>query len=204
MEYSFPPKRKKLEYIPNSTAAEITNINNDTHTHKMGGDTTTKTKKSHHTYVYVTSKDHAWIPATLIDADQAAGQAHVEIPQYADEQSIVCDGGASAKTTKQEWVTLKNYPNHHLPLQNVTAKGDLIEYPDMVDIPFLHEVGYLLSCLFVCLFRVWFVVLRLSLPSDIFRILTTTILLFLFSPIHPIPTALILINCINRPVFCTI
>jgi len=102
-----------------------------------------------HTYVYVTSKDYAWIPATLLDAD--SGKAHVEIPQYADEQSIICDGGATAKTTKKEWVVLKDYPNSNLPLQNVTAKGDLIEYPDMVDIPFLHEVGCHILCL-CCLF----------------------------------------------------
>lgn len=115
-----------------------------------------KDKVKNHSFVYVTSKEHAWIPATLHDADN--GKAHVEIPQYPDEQSIICDGGASTKKTKKEWVSLKDYPNNNLPLQNVTSGGQLIEYPDMVDIPFLHEVSgdesFFLVCKGVLLFVV--------------------------------------------------
>ena len=103
-----------------------------------------KNKVKSHSFVYVAHKEYAWIPATLHDADN--GKAHVEIPQYKDEQSIICDGGASAKTTKKQWINLKDYPNNNLPLQNVTSGGELIEYPDMVDIPFLHEVSPITLC----------------------------------------------------------
>ncbi|CAB9497471.1 Unconventional myosin [Seminavis robusta] len=107
----------------------------------MGGDDETKGKN--HAFVYIASKDYAWIPATLLDTDK--GKAHVEVPHYKDEQSIVCDGGASASKKTKEWVDLKKYPNKVLPLQNVTGGGQLIEYPDMVDIPFLHEAGILFN-----------------------------------------------------------
>ena len=96
-------------------------------------------KAKNHTYVYIMDKEYAWIPATLLNTE--GGKAHVEVPQYSDEQSIICDGGASAKSKSKQTVTLAKYPNKVLPLQNVTAKGDLIEYPDMVEIPFLHEVS---------------------------------------------------------------
>ena len=96
-------------------------------------------KAKNHSFVYIHSKDYAWIPATLLNTE--GGKAHVEVPHYADEQAIICDGGASATKKTKETVDLKKYPNNNLPLQNVTAKGDLIEYPDMVDIPFLHEVS---------------------------------------------------------------
>ena len=96
--------------------------------------------KKNHSYVYVESKDFAWVPATLINTE--GQKAHVEIPQYPDEQSIVCDGGKNATGKKEEWINLSKYPSKVLPLQNVSAQGDLIEYPDMVEIPFLHEVRY--------------------------------------------------------------
>lgn len=96
--------------------------------------------KKNHSFVYVESKDYAWVPATLINTQ--GNKAHVEIPDYPNEQSIICDGGKSAKSKKEEWVDLKKYPNNVLPLQNVSAQGDLIEFPDMVEIPFLHEVRH--------------------------------------------------------------
>lgn len=65
----------------------------------------------------------------------------MEVPHYKDEQAIVCDGGITATKKTKTTVTLSKYPNNVLPLQNVTGKGELIEYPDMVDIPFLHEVS---------------------------------------------------------------
>lgn len=96
-------------------------------------------KTKNHSYVYILDKEFGWIPATLLNT--AGGKAEVEVPRYANEQAIVCDGGASAKSKAKQTVTLSKYPNKVLPLQNVTAKGDLIEYPDMVEIPFLHEVS---------------------------------------------------------------
>ena len=111
----------------------------------MGGDD----KVKNHSFVYITSKDYGWIPATLLNSE--GGKAHVETPHYADEQSIICDGGASATKKTKEWVDLKNYPNKVLPLQNVTSGGVLIEYPDMVDIPFLHEVRSAKQCVLYCI-----------------------------------------------------
>ena len=89
-------------------------------------------------FVYILNKDYAWIPATL--KETKGGKATCDVPQYADEQSICSDGGRKAKSTKQEVVDLKHYTANVLPLQNVDANGDLIEFPDMVELPYLHEV----------------------------------------------------------------
>jgi hypothetical protein len=75
----------------------------------MGGET------KNHSYVYIMDKDYAWVPATLLSTE--GGKATVEVPEYADEQSIVCDGGASAKSKKTQTITLSKYPNKVLPLQ---------------------------------------------------------------------------------------
>jgi hypothetical protein len=53
---------------------------------------------------------------------------------------MVCDGGRTAKSFEKFKVNLNDYPHRVLPLQNVDANATLVEYPDMVRLPYLHEV----------------------------------------------------------------
>ena len=94
-----------------------------------------ETKKS---LVFVKDPKHAWVPATLISSD--GEKATVEVPLYKDEQSMVCDGGRSAKETEQRVVKLKDYPSKVLPLQNIDGNNNMPEFADMVQLPYLHEV----------------------------------------------------------------
>lgn len=87
--------------------------------------------------VYVLDKEFAWVPAKLIE--QSGDKAKVSIPTYADEASILTDGGKGAQSWREETVSLKHYPGQALPLQNL-QNGVLNEKEDMVDLPFLHEV----------------------------------------------------------------
>jgi len=92
-------------------------------------------------YVFIRDPKYAWVPA--IKESQNAKKAQVRVPQYPDEQSFVCDAGASAKKWQNEEVPLKDYNRGVLPMQNVNAGGTLVSYPDMVNLPFLHEAGLL-------------------------------------------------------------
>jgi len=92
-------------------------------------------------YVYILHKEFAWHPATLdkIEGDKAT----VTVPIYPDEQSIASDGGRGASKKETQTIALKNYTANVLPLQNVDKNGNLIEFPDMVELPSLHEAGIL-------------------------------------------------------------
>lgn len=90
-------------------------------------------------FVFIRDPEYAWIPCTKIGGD--ANKARVKVPQYEDEQSIACDGGAGAKRWEEEEVALKDYNRGVLPMQNVDASGNLKKFPDMVNLPFLHEVS---------------------------------------------------------------
>ena len=89
-------------------------------------------------YVFVRDPEYAWIPA--IKESTTDKTAVVRIPQYASEQATVCDGGATAQGWEEEEVPLKEYNRGVLPMQNVDQNGFLKSYPDMVNLPFLHEV----------------------------------------------------------------
>jgi len=89
-------------------------------------------------FVYILDKEYAWYPAQLIKQD--GKKATVKAFLYDDEQKIVCDGGRGSKNSEERVVDLKHYTANVLPLQNVDSNGDLIEFPDMVELPYLHEV----------------------------------------------------------------
>jgi len=91
--------------------------------------------------VYIQDKTFGWHPATLEKTEK--NKATVSVPIYADEQAIACDGGRNAKKRETRVVDLKHYMNNNLPLQNVDNNGNLVEYPDMVELPFLHEAAIL-------------------------------------------------------------
>eukprot|EP00533_Pseudo-nitzschia_delicatissima_P009447 CAMPEP_0116089034 /NCGR_PEP_ID=MMETSP0327-20121206/6212_1 /TAXON_ID=44447 /ORGANISM="Pseudo-nitzschia delicatissima, Strain B596" /LENGTH=1142 /DNA_ID=CAMNT_0003580203 /DNA_START=18 /DNA_END=3443 /DNA_ORIENTATION=- len=92
-------------------------------------------------YVFIRDPEYAWIPA--IKESSTDKSAVVRIPQYPSEQATVCDGGATAKGWEEEEVPLKEYNRGVLPMQNVDQNGFLKSYPDMVNLPFLHEAGLL-------------------------------------------------------------
>jgi len=90
-------------------------------------------------FVYIKSKEYAWVPAIQTHTD--GKKATVSVPQYKDEQSMDSDGGRGAKKSVEEIVDLKNYTSGVLPLQNVDNTGLLLEFADMVELPYLHEVS---------------------------------------------------------------
>lgn len=89
-------------------------------------------------YVFIRDPEYAWIPA--IKESSTDRSAVVRVPQYASEQATVCDAGATAQGWEEEEVPLKEYNRGVLPMQNVDQNGFLKSYPDMVNLPFLHEV----------------------------------------------------------------
>lgn len=98
-------------------------------------------------FVYLRSDEHAWIPAKVVEQTDDIHQVIVKIPIYKNEKLIVSDGGRSAQRFKKETVSLHDYTNQALPLQNVDEKGNIVVVEDMVDLAFLHEVGFgKLSC----------------------------------------------------------
>jgi len=92
-------------------------------------------------YVFIRDPEYAWIPAIKDSSNDKTAQ--VRVPQYPSEQATICDGGASAKGWEDEEVPLKEYNRGVLPMQNVDGSGNLKSYPDMVNLPFLHEAGLL-------------------------------------------------------------
>ena len=95
-------------------------------------------------YVYIRSKEHAWLPGRLLETDEQTSL--VSIPRFKDEQQIVQtngkgNGASVIKRFEKITVHMKDYPSRALPLQNVDEKGNLTVVPDMVDLPFLHEVS---------------------------------------------------------------
>ena len=93
-------------------------------------------------FVFLKDPENAWIPAKLLRS--SGNVADVQIPQYKDEQSTICDGGKAAKQWIEAEVDLSDYAKGVLPMQNVDEHGNMKCFPDMVELPFLHEVRQLL------------------------------------------------------------
>ena len=97
-------------------------------------------------FVYLRSDEHAWIPAKVVehpeDDDNSNNEVTVKIPLYKDERRIVSDGGRTAQRFQKKTISLNDYSNHALPLQNVDENGNLLVVEDMVDLAFLHEVRF--------------------------------------------------------------
>ena len=89
-------------------------------------------------FVFLKDPENAWIPAKLLTS--SGDTADVQIPEYADEQSTICDGGKSAKKWIEAEVDLSDYAKGVLPMQNVDEHGNMRCFSDMVELPFLHEV----------------------------------------------------------------
>ena len=149
-------------------------------------------------YVYILHKEYAWHPAQLLKTE--GKKATVKVPIYPNEKAIISDGGRGAKKSEEQVVDLKHYNANVLPLQNVDSNGDLIEFPDMVELPYLHEVRK--RCFLCGLLSYLFSGVVYSSPVKtitniliVFRSLTTNLAfrLLFFLDLNP-----------TRPEFCTI
>lgn len=92
------------------------------------------------TPVYIKSNENVWVPALQLKTHE--GKATVSVPKFRNEQAMMhCS--KKSKTFKyhdNQVVDMSGYENGHLPLQNTDSNGNLEEYKDMVDLPFMHEV----------------------------------------------------------------
>lgn len=112
---------------------------------KKDSDPTTAAGASAAHQVYIESGDHGWVPVQVLSIDEKKQEAIVSADEYENEQSMLTCHGAGNEQRIEFAVDLRNYENGVLPLQNSTQEGDLVEYEDMVDMPYLHEVSNKLS-----------------------------------------------------------
>jgi hypothetical protein len=104
--------------------------------------TMVKEEQSKVTPVYLRSADHTWVPALQLKL-HGDGKATVAIPKFKNGEQDMMNCAKASKSfpyNDNQVVDVKQYPNGVLPMQNVDANGNLEEYKDMVDLPFMHEV----------------------------------------------------------------
>ena len=118
------------DHNQNADESENGNVNNDA----------IELLKNNKTYVYLLDSEKSWIPAQILERNDTDHNVKLNIPQYKDEQSIVCDGGRSARRFEK---LIVDTSTQELPLQNVDNDGNLQVVEDMVDLPFLHEAAIL-------------------------------------------------------------
>jgi hypothetical protein len=94
------------------------------------------------TPVYIRSADHSWVPALQLKTHD--GKATVSVPKFSSGEKDMLQCLKASKQfpyqANNQSVDLKEYPNSLLPVQNVDSNGNLEDYKDMVDLPFMHEV----------------------------------------------------------------
>eukprot|EP00592_Proboscia_alata_P008371 CAMPEP_0194358204 /NCGR_PEP_ID=MMETSP0174-20130528/5497_1 /TAXON_ID=216777 /ORGANISM="Proboscia alata, Strain PI-D3" /LENGTH=1339 /DNA_ID=CAMNT_0039128457 /DNA_START=62 /DNA_END=4081 /DNA_ORIENTATION=+ len=83
--------------------------------------------------VYITDKENSWIPANVLSRDEGTATVTVSYHPF------------DSNERKQKTVKLADYPSNILPLQNVNENGILMDMPDMVDLPYLHEPAILFN-----------------------------------------------------------
>eukprot|EP00548_Thalassiothrix_antarctica_P007038 CAMPEP_0194150720 /NCGR_PEP_ID=MMETSP0152-20130528/44846_1 /TAXON_ID=1049557 /ORGANISM="Thalassiothrix antarctica, Strain L6-D1" /LENGTH=1297 /DNA_ID=CAMNT_0038853921 /DNA_START=395 /DNA_END=4289 /DNA_ORIENTATION=+ len=100
-------------------------------------------------YVYIQSKEYAWIPARLdrLLSDDKNCKAEVTYVTKWNQEDDIKSGSSAISSfnsrNRTEIIPLKDYMNQTLPLQNVDESGELKEVEDMVDLAFLHEPAIL-------------------------------------------------------------
>ena len=112
---------------------------------------------AHHVYI-IQNLNHGLVPARLIALNKDKQEATVAVDEYQDENVMLTSTGGSDKdivASNSLVVELSDYDGGVLPLQNTSEWGDLLDYEDMVDLPYLHEVcltfSYvMLSCVVMC------------------------------------------------------
>jgi hypothetical protein len=104
-------------------------------------------------HVYIHSEEYSWLPARVVDYP-SNNEVLVSISYIPSEESkqqqqynptTISNTKAipSYKKGQTQTISLKDYPNRSLPLQNVNEEGTLQQVEDMVDLSFLHEVCYI-------------------------------------------------------------
>jgi len=95
------------------------------------------------TPVYLRSADSTWVPALQLKSHD--GKATVTVPKFKDEQAMLQCGKKSRnyKYHNNQVVDLEDYTNNVLPMQNVDANGNLEDYMELKDLPFMHEAAIL-------------------------------------------------------------
>jgi hypothetical protein len=90
--------------------------------------------------VYLRSDQHGWIPALQLKVNGT--KATVAVPKFKTEQDMLtCPKDRRHKYyNDSQVIDLADYPNNVLPMQNVDVSGNLMDYKDMVELPFMHEV----------------------------------------------------------------
>jgi hypothetical protein len=100
-------------------------------------------KESKITPVYIRSIDHSWIPALQLKTHE--GKAVVSVPKFVKGENDMLQCLKASKQfpyhANNQVINLGEYTNSLLPLQNVDSNGNLEDYKDMVDLPFMHEVS---------------------------------------------------------------
>ena len=94
-----------------------------------------------HHHVYVRHDDHGWIPVRMRSMDAEKHQAIVSVDRYETEQEMIRCLNDDDSDAIEFPVDLRDYQEGVLPLQNTDESGKLIDYQDMVDMPYLHEVS---------------------------------------------------------------
>jgi hypothetical protein len=90
--------------------------------------------------VYLKSKDHCWVPALQLKTFN--GKATVAVPRITKEEELLhCSNTSKQFRFDNQVVNLADYKDGIIPMQNVDHRGNLEDYKDMVDLPFMHEVG---------------------------------------------------------------
>lgn len=108
---------------------------------KEGCDTQTISLGSSGAYqVYVRSAKHGWVPARVMSIDKEKDETIVAIDKYTEEQAMLSSSPTATGKEQMFSVDLKYYSNGVLPLQNTTESGELMNYEDMIKLPYLHEV----------------------------------------------------------------
>ena len=101
--------------------------------------------------VYLRSGDHTWIPALQLKTHD--GKAVVSVPKFVSGEKDMLQCHKQSKQfpyqANNQLIDLKEYPNSLLPMQNVDSNGNLEDYGDMVDLPFMHEVRHCTESLFI-------------------------------------------------------
>jgi len=95
------------------------------------------------TPVYIKSAENSWVPALQLKRHN--GKATVAVPKYKNEQEMLQCGKKSRiyKYHDNQIIDLKDYANNALPMQNVDSSGNVEDYMELKDLPFMHEAAIL-------------------------------------------------------------
>lgn len=93
--------------------------------------------------VYIQSEEHCWVPALQLKTHD--GMAKITVPKFKNEADMMNCAPKSKhfKYHDNQMVSLKDYVGNTLPMQNVDRHGNVEDFKDMVDLPFMHEVSRL-------------------------------------------------------------